>query len=502
MHKQRKQSTTTYPINFLLVSSADHITAVTGLGAAPVVTLSKNGAAFGAAIGAVSEIGSGWYSLAGNATDRNTLGELLMHATGAGADAWDGQYEIVPQDPFVGVLIAPIQDAITWAAQTITTAAGDALTISSTGANGDGVSITGNGTGAGLNINSGATGYGAFIGSTGNNGLQVEGGGAGATYGAEFTGSAVGINATGGTDYGIAATGAVAGSYNLGSGAGSYGQYNSGNAIGQRNTGAAAASYGQYNDGGGSGQGNVGTSDYGQSNVGGTTGLYANGTAEYGVQAIGGTADTDPDWTGSGAVAAALAAIDLDHLIQVTAGAEEPTDGSYLDQIMHKDGSQTFDATTDSLEAISDKLTSAQITVVSPVAGTMLTIVRGDTLTASFSGLGNIATRTKLWFTLKSQKTEADAAAAIQVLESNPAVPATDGLQRLNGAATTAGYGTLTVTDAAAGNVTLTLTPQATSVLRETARYYDIQVLKAGGAITTLTLGECDINLGVTAAIV
>ncbi len=47
-----------------------------------------------------------------------------------------------------------------------------------------------------------------------------------------------------------------------------------------------------------------------------------------------------------------LADIDLDHLIQVTAGAEEPTDGSYLDQIMHKDAGQTFDPTTDSLEAL------------------------------------------------------------------------------------------------------------------------------------------------------
>ena len=51
----------------------------------------------------------------------------------------------------------------------------------------------------------------------------------------------------------------------------------------------------------------------------------------------------------------ALSDIDLDHLIQITAGAEEPTDGSYLDQIMHKDASQTFDATTDSLEAIRDR---------------------------------------------------------------------------------------------------------------------------------------------------
>jgi hypothetical protein len=58
----------------------------------------------------------------------------------------------------------------------------------------------------------------------------------------------------------------------------------------------------------------------------------------------------------------ALVALDLDHLIQVTAGVEEPTDGSYLDQIMHKDGGQTYDATTDSLEAIRDRGDAAWIT--------------------------------------------------------------------------------------------------------------------------------------------
>lgn len=47
---------------------------------------------------------------------------------------------------------------------------------------------------------------------------------------------------------------------------------------------------------------------------------------------------------------------DLDHLIQVTAGVEEPTAGSYLDQLMHKDGSQTFDRTHDSLEAMGEHM--------------------------------------------------------------------------------------------------------------------------------------------------
>lgn len=99
--KQRQQSTTTYPVVFLMVDSADHITGKTGL--TPTVTLSKNGAAFGAASGAVTEIGSGWYALAGNATDRATLGPLAFHATATGADPTDDLYVIVPWDPFDAV---------------------------------------------------------------------------------------------------------------------------------------------------------------------------------------------------------------------------------------------------------------------------------------------------------------------------------------------------------------------------------------------------------------
>lgn len=95
---QRQKSTTTYPILFLLVSASDHITAVTGV--TPTVTISKNGAAFAAPSGAVSEVANGIYMLAGNATDRNTLGTLAVHATATGADAVDMLIEIVDYDPF------------------------------------------------------------------------------------------------------------------------------------------------------------------------------------------------------------------------------------------------------------------------------------------------------------------------------------------------------------------------------------------------------------------
>src|SRR5512146_3558271 len=83
----RQQNSAAHPFMFLMVSSVDHVTPVLGL--APTVTVSKDGGAFGAPIGVVSEVGSGWYKVAGNAADTNTLGILVVHATAAGADPSD-----------------------------------------------------------------------------------------------------------------------------------------------------------------------------------------------------------------------------------------------------------------------------------------------------------------------------------------------------------------------------------------------------------------------------
>ncbi len=91
-----QQSTTAYKIPFFMTQSADHVTGLTG--ASPTVTLSKNGGAFGAAAGAVTEISSGWYAVAGNSTDNNTLGPLALHATAASGDPTDTLHEVVAED--------------------------------------------------------------------------------------------------------------------------------------------------------------------------------------------------------------------------------------------------------------------------------------------------------------------------------------------------------------------------------------------------------------------
>lgn len=50
----------------------------------------------------------------------------------------------------------------------------------------------------------------------------------------------------------------------------------------------------------------------------------------------------------------ALSDIGIDHLLSNGTGVPTPVDGTLFDDIMNKDGSQTYDPTTDSLEAISD----------------------------------------------------------------------------------------------------------------------------------------------------
>jgi len=98
---QIKQSSTAYPLVFLMIDSADHLAAKTGL--SPTVTVRKVGGSFATPTGAVTEIANGWYQVAGNATDSATLGPLLLHATATGADPTDMLYEVVAHD---------VQDAV------------------------------------------------------------------------------------------------------------------------------------------------------------------------------------------------------------------------------------------------------------------------------------------------------------------------------------------------------------------------------------------------------
>ena len=140
-------------------------------------------------------------------------------------------------------------------------------------------------------------------------------------------------------------------------------------------------------------------------------------------------------------------------------------------------------------------LTQSAASVTAAVSGDMISIHRGDTFTASITGLGNISTRTKLWFSVKENKSDADTAAIIMIEE-------TTGLIYLNGAAASvAGNGTITVNDAVTGSITVTLAAAETDdLIPQGGLYYDVQMLSASG-VSTLSDGPCAVVADITRAV-
>ena len=121
-------------------------------------------------------------------------------------------------------------------------------------------------------------------------------------------------------------------------------------------------------------------------------------------------------------------------------------------------------------------------------------IRRGDSWSAALTGLGTLSPRSRLWITAKRDVRRSDGQADFQVTEG-------DGLLTMGGAAAGAGQaGTLTVVDAAAGTVAVSLTAAATAALGAGDLQYDVQIL-AGGAVKTLATGGVSVAADVTRAV-
>ncbi len=89
---------TSTSLQFLMVLSVDHVTGATGK--LPTVELKKNGeTAFAPAVGAVTEVGNGWYQVAASALDTNVLGPMLLHATASACDPRDDTFTVVNYRP-------------------------------------------------------------------------------------------------------------------------------------------------------------------------------------------------------------------------------------------------------------------------------------------------------------------------------------------------------------------------------------------------------------------
>lgn len=98
-----KQSTARNSMIFM-TDSSDHVTGKTGLTLS--ITASKDGGTFSAISPTITDRGDGWYNIALTTGHTDTLGDLVIHATGAGADPTDRIYQVVLDLPGSSVVVA------------------------------------------------------------------------------------------------------------------------------------------------------------------------------------------------------------------------------------------------------------------------------------------------------------------------------------------------------------------------------------------------------------
>ncbi len=154
---------------FFMAQSADHVSGLTG--ASPVVYASKAGASGVSVSGAISQVDSsnlpGWYKVAGNATDTNTLGPLVLHATAGSGDPTDVEFAVVAIDPQVATNLGLS------ALPTATAAAAGGLMV--TGASNAGTTTFAGGISGTITGNLGGSITGSVASVTGNVGGNVTG---------------------------------------------------------------------------------------------------------------------------------------------------------------------------------------------------------------------------------------------------------------------------------------------------------------------------------------
>lgn len=159
-----------------------------------------------------------------------------------------------------------------------------------------------------------------------------------------------------------------------------------------------------------------------------------------------------------------------------------------------------FRAQTPVWSESSRTLTQSGSSVASAVAGSTITIQRGDTLSASLTDIGSLSGYVTIDFTVKEDVGDIDTASIILIRLN--ASGSGDGLLYLNGAAAaTAGNGSITIDDAATGDITITLAAAETDDLVPMANLvYDVQMI-TDSAVSTLSEGRCSVVADVRRAV-
>ncbi len=139
-------------------------------------------------------------------------------------------------------------------------------------------------------------------------------------------------------------------------------------------------------------------------------------------------------------------------------------------------------------------LTQSAASVTATVSGSDITCTRGDSLSASLTDVGALTGYSKIYFTVKRDHDDADSVSIIQIEK-------TAGLKYIDGAAAvTAANGTITITDEATGDITIALDEAETAKLDAGVYYYDVQIVRSAGTVSTLTSGEFTVSADVTRA--
>ena len=98
-----KQSTSTTIKLGQFVATSDGVTPVTALASTALIKISKDGGAFAKRSGtAVTHDTDGWFDVTLNATDTDTLGRLVVQASGPGtfAGVWEADMDVVPANVY------------------------------------------------------------------------------------------------------------------------------------------------------------------------------------------------------------------------------------------------------------------------------------------------------------------------------------------------------------------------------------------------------------------
>ena len=137
-------------------------------------------------------------------------------------------------------------------------------------------------------------------------------------------------------------------------------------------------------------------------------------------------------------------------------------------------------------------LTMSAATLASILSGSMITARRGDSFTLSLTGLGDMSDYSELYFAVKDSKDDTDESSRILLTAGS-------GLRYINGSSATSSNGAIVITNASTGAFTATVRAiEMAKLVEDRGMYYDVQVIRTSGCVTTLSEGIFNVSSDIT----